>query len=98
MFAVIYRWRLVEGKEDEFLSAWSELTQEFRATHGGLGSCLHRLDSGEYLAYARWPSRAAWETERDIVNQAALQIMQRCVLERFDPLPLTVLEDLLVHH
>ena len=61
MFAVMYRWRLKPGTESEFVAAWADRTRAILETEGGLGSRLHRADDGSIVAYAQWPSRAAWE-------------------------------------
>ncbi|QDU84270.1 Antibiotic biosynthesis monooxygenase [Planctomycetes bacterium Pla163] len=61
-FAVLYRWRLVVGRERDFEAAWAELTRMIRARCGGLGSRLQRCADGTYCAYAQWPSRATWES------------------------------------
>lgn len=60
-FTVLYRWRLVPGREGDFEAAWAEMTDLIRARCGGLGSRLHRAADGTFVAYAQWPSRAAWE-------------------------------------
>lgn len=64
MFAVMYRWRLKAGREEQFADAWAEMTDEFLEVHGGLGSCLHKSDDGLWVAYARWPNRKTWEKEK----------------------------------
>lgn len=60
-FAVIYRWRLVPGREADFERAWARMTERIASDLGGLGSRLHRAADGTWAAYAQWPSRAAWE-------------------------------------
>jgi hypothetical protein len=57
MIAVIYRWRVEKKNEAEFQRRWHEITQDIVTHHGGGGSRLHKADSGEWIAYARWPSR-----------------------------------------
>ena len=57
MFAVLYRWRLKPGREDEFRENWKVLTVGIQRTYGATGSRLHRADNGEIVAYAVWPSR-----------------------------------------
>jgi len=60
-FAVLYRWRLVPGREASFEAAWARMTERIAADAGGLGSRLHRAADGTWAAYAQWPDRAAWE-------------------------------------
>jgi quinol monooxygenase YgiN len=58
-FAVIYRWRLKPGKEQQFIDAWSRITHFYRCNRGALGSRLHRGPDGIWYAYAQWPDAAA---------------------------------------
>lgn len=57
MFAVIYRWRVDRKHEEEFQRRWHEITQDIMRDHGGGGSRLHRAENGDWVAYARWPSK-----------------------------------------
>lgn len=96
MFAVIYRFKVKQNREEEFRKNWETLTHEFRDSHGGLGSCLHRGDDGLFYAYARWPSRKLWKDQKEILNKEALAIMRDSVLESFPAIPLEIEVDLLV--
>jgi hypothetical protein len=60
MFAVIYRWRLIPGREAQFEEGWRAGTMAIAKVFGGWGSRLHRGD-GAVFAYAQWPDRATWE-------------------------------------
>ena len=97
MFAVMYRWKLHAGSEDNFRRAWSEMTESIAAAYGTHGSRLHRSDDGEFIAYAQWPSRARWEQAQQApsVNATAAEAMRACISERFPIVPLDVLDDLL---
>lgn len=53
--AVIYRWTVAEEHQAEFRELWHAVTLELREL-GGLGSCLSRNSSGDFVAFARWPS------------------------------------------
>lgn len=64
MFVVVYRWRLKSGAEDAFQTAWAKMTEAIFESRGSLGSRLHRAEDGSFVAYAQWPSRAAWEASR----------------------------------
>ena len=57
MIATFFRWRIVEGKENEFKAAWSDVTKALKS-HGSAGSALFVDDQGLYCALARWPNRA----------------------------------------
>lgn len=58
MIAVIYRWRVEEKDAAEFQRRWHEITEEIVKTYGGGGSRLHKAENGDWIAYARWPSKA----------------------------------------
>lgn len=59
MVAAIYRWRVEAQHEAEFQRRWHEITKEIVEHHGGGGSRLHRAENGDWIAYARWPSKEA---------------------------------------
>jgi antibiotic biosynthesis monooxygenase len=61
MFAVIYRWKLVPGREAMFEEGWRAGTDAIAREFGGWGSRLHRGEDGVAVAYAQWPDRATWE-------------------------------------
>ncbi|HSY29413.1 MAG TPA: hypothetical protein VK832_18025 [Burkholderiaceae bacterium] len=53
-FAVIYRWRLKPGMEQQFIENWSHGTQVL-LEHGSFGSRLHKGPDNIWYAYAQWP-------------------------------------------
>jgi len=61
MFAVIYRWKLIPGREAQFEEGWRAGTEAISREFGGWGSRLHRGDDGVAVAYAQWPDRETWE-------------------------------------
>jgi hypothetical protein len=61
MFAVIYRWRVIPGRERQFEEGWSRGTARIRDEFGGWGSRLHAAGEGVYIAYAQWPDEATWK-------------------------------------
>jgi len=97
-FAVIYRWRLQPGLESQFVAAWERATRAIREQRGGLGSRLHKLDDGSWLAYAQWPSRAAWEQARAAPSPdpEAAELMRAAILDSEPPLLLEPVADFLL--
>ncbi|MEX1024689.1 MAG: antibiotic biosynthesis monooxygenase [Planctomycetota bacterium] len=97
-FAVLYRWRIVPGREDDFRVAWERLTHQIRERRGGLGSRLHRGKDGIWWAYAQWPSEERWRAAQalETVDSKSSSRMGEAILERFDPVPLIPVADLLV--
>ncbi|MBL8515175.1 MAG: antibiotic biosynthesis monooxygenase [Betaproteobacteria bacterium] len=59
IFTVLYRWRLREGSEAQFIADWSRITADYHEHRGSLGARLHRGDDGLWYSYAQWPSAAA---------------------------------------
>jgi len=97
-FAVIYRWRLQPGLESQFVAAWERATHAIKAQRGGLGSRLHKLDDGSWLAYAQWPTRADWEQARaaPAPDPEASALMRAAISESEPPLFLEPVADLLL--
>lgn len=97
-FAVIYRWRLRAGMEEQFQTAWAKLTEAIRDERGGLGSRLHRADDGSWVAYAQWPDRETWERSQASESAAAVAsaMMAAAVENSTAPVALDPVADLLV--
>ncbi|MFG2391209.1 hypothetical protein ACGFYF_20195 [Streptomyces lavendulae] len=94
MFAVVYRWRLHEGKERQFVEGWRRVTDAIHARCGSYGSRLHRADDGTWVAYARWPD--AESRERCAVpDPEGVALMSGAIAERFPETRLQIVEDLL---
>nr|MEE4268397.1 antibiotic biosynthesis monooxygenase [Candidatus Krumholzibacteria bacterium] len=97
-FAVIYRWRLRKGLEEQFQQAWATITELFMAERGALGSRLHCADDGTWVAYAQWPNRQAWEKSRALgpADPSASALMAEATAESFEPILLAPVQDYLV--
>jgi hypothetical protein len=61
MFAVIYRWKVLPGREAQFEQGWRAGTEAIAREFGGWGSRLHWGEDGVAVAYAQWPDRDTWE-------------------------------------
>lgn len=83
MFAVMYQFEVLPGKEAEFVAHWTRGTELIRAECGSLGSRLHRDENGGFVAYARWPSRDAWKNAPAPSGErkAALEAMRATLAE-----------------
>lgn len=94
-FAVIYRWRLHPGKEQQFREAWERGTLLLMKKRGGLGSRLHKAEDGTWIAYAQWPSREAWERARALgsVDPEISRLMRDSEAEEFPPILLAPIAD-----
>lgn len=61
MFIAVYRWTVKPGMEDRFVRAWHRGTLSITKIYGSYGSRMHRNETGDFVGYAQWPSRASWE-------------------------------------
>lgn len=97
-FAVIYRWRLRRGMEQQFQEAWATVTETFMAERRALGSRLHRDDDGDWVAYAQWPSRQAWEVSSEVgpADEEVSASMAEAIEKSYPPIPLDPVQDYLV--
>lgn len=94
MFAVIYRWRLRPGHEEQFVDGWARVTRAIHASCGSYGSRLHRAGDDTWVAYARWPDAATRE-RCEHGDPEGGRMMREAVAESFPETVLDVVEDLL---
>jgi len=94
-FVVIYRWTIREDKVEDFQEAWEKVTAAIKAERGGLGSRLHQDEDGDWVAYAQWPDRAAWEDSCELgpVDEAASSVMTEAIEKSHHPILLTPVLD-----
>ncbi len=97
-FTVLYRWRLHDGREAQFVTAWSRITELLRAQRGSLGSRLHRGPDGVWYGYAQWPSAAAREQAfaAGPIDSEAGRLMREAIAESLPELVLECVSDWLV--
>jgi heme-degrading monooxygenase HmoA len=97
MFVVLYRWRIREGHEEEFVEAWSRTSDVYLKELGSLGSRLHRGSDGLWYSYAQWLSEQARQDafSNRTVDAGASACMERAIAERFPPVVLDVQADFL---
>jgi hypothetical protein len=94
MFTAVYRWRLKEGMEAQFVDGWERVTRAILETCGSYGSRLHRCADGTWLAYARWPDAATREA-CEHHEEEGRRLMREAVAEDFDDVVAEVVSDLL---
>jgi len=94
MFIVLYRWRLKQGMEQQFIENWSAVTQHYLQHSGSLGSRLHRGSDGLYYGYAQWPNSLARENASlDVRLELTWLHMREAVEESFPEVILETVED-----
>lgn len=94
MFAVIYRWRLLPGREEQFREGWRRVTEAILRECDSYGSRLHRADDGTWVAYARWPDGATRE-RCAVPDPEGIAMMSGAIEERMPETRLTLVDDLL---
>ena len=97
-FVVLYRWRIHPGREQDFIDAWTRISELLHSLHGSLGSRLHRGHDGIWYSYAQWPSSEARTRAFSAppVDPAASETLKACVAEHFPEIILEPVSDLLV--
>lgn len=60
MFIAIYKFKVISGKEQDFIKSWEDLTELISNFEGSLGSRLHKESEQVFIAYAQWPDKKTW--------------------------------------
>jgi hypothetical protein len=94
VFAVIYRWRLHPGREEQFVDGWNRVTRAILRSCGSYGSRLHRAGDGSWVAYARWPGE---QTRKDCQHgeTEGARLMGEAIAERLPEITMELVSDLL---
>ena len=99
MFVVLYRWRVRENLEQQFVENWSARTAYLREKYDSLGSRLHRGGDGIWYSYAQWKSAEqrdrAFDAESNMVYETS-QKFQEAIEETFPEIQLEVISDYLI--
>ncbi len=97
MFAAIYQWQVVPGREHLFMEGWQRTSETVRARYGSLGSRLHRADDGTFVSYGRWHDRHDREAYRaDLaVDPRGFELMQSSIMRELPTLDMLIIGNLL---
>ncbi len=76
-FSIIYSFRVLEGKEQDFINSWTALTNLFYVFAGSYGSRLHKADGLLFIAYAQWPNRETFDQAGDKLPEEAIEHRQQ---------------------
>lgn len=97
MFIVLYRWRIKDGFENQFIEAWAEVTEFIVKNCDSLGSRLHRDKDGVFYGYAQWKSAeqraGAFAKMSDF---PAREKMREAIAEGFPEIILNPVSDFLI--
>jgi hypothetical protein len=98
-FTIVYSFKIIAGKENDFINAWAALTKLIYQFAGSYGSRLHKVDKDFFIAYAQWPDKKTWESSIDImpedIKNLRIQMREYC-LEIKTEYEMTVVEDFLM--
>jgi heme-degrading monooxygenase HmoA len=94
----LYRWHLKPGKEQQFIEAWSRISDGLLNRRGSLGSRLHRGSDGTWYSYAQWPSAQARESAFSLpaVEPEAGALMREAIAETLPEVVLESVADFMV--
>lgn len=82
MIAILYHWKIKQGREKDFEAAWLAVTKYFYENCGSYGSRLHTADDGTYYAYAQWPSSAFRESA--LISDSKIKISREVMLSAIE--------------
>ncbi|WP_338517312.1 antibiotic biosynthesis monooxygenase family protein [Alteromonas gracilis] len=85
MYAIVIEFDVKAGKETEFVKYWSQTTEYFLNVHNSCGSRLHKSDTGLYVAYALWPSKAIYEEATRKAPEVSARVLMRKTLKNSSP-------------
>lgn len=81
-FTVIYSFNVIDGKENDFINAWAELTKLIYKFSGSYGSRLHKVDKQLFIGYAQWSDKETWQHSSDklpkTANEFRRQMRESC--------------------
>ena len=97
-FTVVYSFKIIAGKENDFINAWTALTKLIYQFAGSYGSILHKVEKDFFIAYAQWPDKATWDLSGDKLPEIANEIRQQlreCCVEIKTEFEMTIVKDFL---
>lgn len=83
-YTIIYSFKVVDGKENEFINYWTELTKLIYEFEGSYGSRLHKINENLFIAYAQWPDKETFDLSGNNLPETANGLrkkMRECCLE-----------------
>lgn len=87
MFVVIYRWKLIKGREAEFEAAWKALSDVYMQLRGQLDANLQQGEDDVWVGRAVWPDKETYilAHERGCPEPSIANRMNAAVAEPLDP-------------
>jgi hypothetical protein len=95
---IIYSFKLVEGKEEDFIRYWTALTQMIYEFEGSYGSRLHKVNDCLYIGYAQWPNKEIYDNSGNNLPETSTTLrkkMRECCAEIKSEFEMVLVQDLL---
>ena len=95
---IIYTFKVVEGKENKFISCWTELTKLIYEFEGSYGSRLHKVNDSLFIGYAQWPDKETYDKSGNNLPETANVLrlkMRDCCSEIKPEYEMFIVQDLL---
>ena len=70
-FTVVYSFEIKENTTEQFIGAWTALTELIYEFEGSYGSRLHKVNESHYIGYAQWPNKSIFEQSGDNLPDSA---------------------------
>ena len=83
--ALLYRWKVKPGKEEQFEKNWSAVTKAIREQCGSYGSRLHLAENGDFIGCAQWPDVKTKERCELDSSSFEARVLTREAVERSYP-------------
>ncbi len=96
IYTYIYRWKIKNGKSDDFINSWKNITDYYLEHHNSLGSRLHYIGQNEYIAYANWPNKEARNIAFNSNNDKIKideKMMKDAILKSYDIIQSSLISD-----
>jgi heme-degrading monooxygenase HmoA len=90
--AVLHRWKVRRGKEDDFAAAWARLTDLMIEQGGAYGARLHKGEDGSFIAYSWWPSKRHWDMAQ-LQRSPARALLAAAVEERLPDVHMALIDE-----
>ncbi|PHR46190.1 MAG: hypothetical protein COA32_11575 [Fluviicola sp.] len=77
MFVIIYKFKVKNGSEAEFVKYWKLSTEIFVKHQGSLGSRLHKESDNTYIAYAQWSNEENFNNSGAQLSKRSIKVIER---------------------
>ena len=95
MFVTFYQWRIKMGKQEQFIRAWTEMTENLKSETPQLSALLGQTPQGSFIATVYWPNQQAWEGQNVKNIDTLLQSLLMDSIEEVESvIPIQVIKEI----